>query len=741
MGVFLSKPSVTKFSEDGEDDHVGFGVSSMQGWRRGMEDAHVALLDVGQKSKETPGLEEDEGGSGGSNSKIRMFGVFDGHGGKEVALFVQEHMAEELTKLQEYKGGDFPGALVRVFHRMDELLEGAATELLRSRGMLPEECGDLVAAGPREGEGTRVSEAAAADGAGEEGKGEGGGEDDTTGGGAGGSAEGGTGRPGGQRAKPEGLSVERCKEILDELSEYRSRKNPSDVETENRSSKGRPMLGSGADGSGADYDSDEDDEDGAPRGAGGHAIQNGDGGGGGRPVDEDGDEVLELGTAAGGEGSGGGRKIKMVDALELFHRILDIRKDQHRGAVAASPYSSPSSADPDPAAAAASSVGGGAETDSSSCPPLPRTGTAIDGEDGGAKPAGGGFDQVAPSAGGMGGSDEKGVAGSGWLDDKREEEGEGEEGGGVKLALPSILGAGSPDDEGEDTFGDSDESEEDDVVVTPGSAPSGQAAGARPRLGLGASLASIVHGRGGSAPTCNLEDHPIQAGCTSVVCLMAGNMLHVANAGDSRAVLCRGGVAVALSHDHKPMSVTEKTRIQRAGGFVNAAGRVNGNLNLSRSIGDLKYKANSSLPPADQMITAEPDVLSMEVTDEDRFMIMACDGVWDCMTSQECVDFVGSRVGKMSLSRVCEEVMDACLSDDPRRTTGIGGDNMTCIVVLLDKSFSAADLPSPAAEATADVSAPAIPDEKDALGGASEPEGDDAVGSASSDAVVEEGKE
>lgn len=62
---------------------------------------------------------------------------------------------------------------------------------------------------------------------------------------------------------------------------------------------------------------------------------------------------------------------------------------------------------------------------------------------------------------------------------------------------------------------------------------------------------------------------------------------------------------------------------------------MNGNLNLSRSIGDLKYKANSSLPPSDQMITAEPDVLSVEVADEDRFMILACDGVWDCMTSQQ----------------------------------------------------------------------------------------------------------
>lgn len=69
--------------------------------------------------------------------------------------------------------------------------------------------------------------------------------------------------------------------------------------------------------------------------------------------------------------------------------------------------------------------------------------------------------------------------------------------------------------------------------------------------------------------------------------------------------------------------------------FGMQAGRVNGNLNLSRSIGDLKYKANDGLPPADQMITAEPDVRSVLITDDDRFIILACDGVWDCMTSQQ----------------------------------------------------------------------------------------------------------
>jgi len=76
-------------------------------------------------------------------------------------------------------------------------------------------------------------------------------------------------------------------------------------------------------------------------------------------------------------------------------------------------------------------------------------------------------------------------------------------------------------------------------------------------------------------------------------------------------VICRagGGVTQPLSFDHKPTQSTEMSRIRTAGGFVNAFGRVNGNLNLSRSIGDLKYKQNPELSPAQQMITAEPDIL------------------------------------------------------------------------------------------------------------------------------------
>lgn len=66
--------------------------------------------------------------------------------------------------------------------------------------------------------------------------------------------------------------------------------------------------------------------------------------------------------------------------------------------------------------------------------------------------------------------------------------------------------------------------------------------------------------------------------------------LYVANAGDSRAVLCRAGAAVELSEDHKPEDPPERARINAAGGTVTADGRVNDGLNLSRAIGDHIYK-------------------------------------------------------------------------------------------------------------------------------------------------------
>jgi len=73
-------------------------------------------------------------------------------------------------------------------------------------------------------------------------------------------------------------------------------------------------------------------------------------------------------------------------------------------------------------------------------------------------------------------------------------------------------------------------------------------------------------------------------------------VIYVANAGDSRCVLSNDGKSEDLSKDHKPDDPIELNRITKANGKV-TNGRVNGNLNLSRALGDLSFKANTELKP------------------------------------------------------------------------------------------------------------------------------------------------
>lgn len=84
------------------------------------------------------------------------------------------------------------------------------------------------------------------------------------------------------------------------------------------------------------------------------------------------------------------------------------------------------------------------------------------------------------------------------------------------------------------------------------------------------------------------------------------------------------------------MTIGEKARIGAAGGFVDF-GRVNGNLALSRAIGDFEFKKSAELSPEQQIVTAYPDVTVHELTDDDEFLVIACDGkflrVW-FLTSQ-----------------------------------------------------------------------------------------------------------
>jgi protein phosphatase 1G len=91
MGEYLSKPDKTKHSSEGENKWLRYGASSMQSWRRSNEDSHITALDVG--------------------NEISVFGVFDGHGGVEVARYVEYHLVDILQKNAFFKKGEYKKAL------------------------------------------------------------------------------------------------------------------------------------------------------------------------------------------------------------------------------------------------------------------------------------------------------------------------------------------------------------------------------------------------------------------------------------------------------------------------------------------------------------------------------------------------------------------------------------------------------------------------------------------------------
>lgn len=154
-------------------------------------------------------------------------------------------------------------------------------------------------------------------------------------------------------------------------------------------------------------------------------------------------------------------------------------------------------------------------------------------------------------------------------------------------------------------------------------------------------------------------------GTTAVTCLIHKNKVFTANLGDSRAVM---GIdsgkrqklnksssdktsnscppektlaeAVALSNDHKPSNKVEVKRITEAGGTVDRDNRVNGSLAMSRSLGDLSYKSDGKLPSHKQLISNQCQMTVNKVTSKCKFILIACDGIWDCMDNEMAVRFI-----------------------------------------------------------------------------------------------------
>lgn len=161
------------------------------------------------------------------------------------------------------------------------------------------------------------------------------------------------------------------------------------------------------------------------------------------------------------------------------------------------------------------------------------------------------------------------------------------------------------------------------------------------------------------------------AGCTANVCVLRNDDLYVANLGDTRCVLAHKGFAIQLSEDHKPSNKDERMRIEKNGGIV-SFGRVNGALAVSRAFGDFEFKKKGS-----NLVSVVPDVSHFTLTKDSDFIIIACDGLWDVMSSSEAVKNVYNYLQQFKDPRkACEKLVEKALKDGSM-------DNITVILILL----------------------------------------------------------
>ncbi|XP_065876282.1 uncharacterized protein [Euphorbia lathyris] len=126
----------------------------------------------------------------------------------------------------------------------------------------------------------------------------------------------------------------------------------------------------------------------------------------------------------------------------------------------------------------------------------------------------------------------------------------------------------------------------------------------------------------------------VVSGACCVTALIEGQEVVVSNLGDCRAVLCRGGVAEALTKDHRAEREDERERIENKGGYVEihrGSWRVHGVLSVTRSVGDAHLK---------DWVVAEPDTVILQLTPDTDFLVLASDGLWEEVGNQEAVDTV-----------------------------------------------------------------------------------------------------
>jgi protein phosphatase PTC1 len=152
--------------------------------------------------------------------------------------------------------------------------------------------------------------------------------------------------------------------------------------------------------------------------------------------------------------------------------------------------------------------------------------------------------------------------------------------------------------------------------------------------------------------------------CTLVYFCKEELSLYCANIGDSRCVLVSKTKVVRISYDHKPNDDHENKRIKENGGVI-FGGRLFGQFNLTRAFGDAAFK---------KWVISDPYIHKVKLSEKDKYIILASDGIWDVITDEECISICNDLNDS---KEICDELVNMAINRWSK-------DNISCIVIRLN---------------------------------------------------------
>jgi serine/threonine protein phosphatase PrpC len=218
--------------------------------------------------------------------------------------------------------------------------------------------------------------------------------------------------------------------------------------------------------------------------------------------------------------------------------------------------------------------------------------------------------------------------------------------------------------------------------------------------------AAFVKGFGEADAFCVSEANKdgYMNGCTAVIALILDGVLHIANLGDSEAILISEADTVDnLTVPHKANVASEKQRIEQLGGHV-FFNRVFGTLAVSRAFGDSKYKQPKT---SQNFVSCVPAIKQIQLTPQHQYLVLACDGLWDVCNHDEVAAMV--RLQHQS-NKTPKEIASFLVTEALRKRSE---DNVTVTVTKIDWKGTAASTENSSAPATKDSDAAPVAKDSD----------------------------